>query len=204
MKKIIKKLLLLFTFILCLSSCQTVMMKYYGASNPRIESNKTVVNYLQKKGLDTTNIYKIKDFKSFIAFSNDIMIPNGFFYNKNAYYVDYNATPKNCNANVGGFISDLKNLNQQENKSKNLRDVIHYIVDKSEDPLVFEEGYDVYILITWAKFVGKLNEEKAFQWVELIKKTDFDGLKVKYYLVNTDFQETWKDIPEDSGLRKGK
>lgn len=204
MKKTIKNIIFLFTSIVCLSSCRTVMMKYYGASNPRIESTKTVVNYLQKKGLDTTNVYKIKNFKSLIAFSNDIMIPNGFFYNKNGYYVDYNKTPKNCNANVGGFISDLKNLNQQENKTKNFREVINYLTDKNGNPLVFEEGYDIYVLITWAKFIGKLNDEKAFEWMRLIQKTDFGNLKVKYYLVNSDFQNTWKDIPEDSGLKKGK
>jgi hypothetical protein len=197
-------LLVLFAICLCLCSCQTVMMKYYGASNPRIENTKTIAHYLEKKELDTSTIYKIKNFKSFVAFSNDVMIPNGFFYNKNGYYVDYNKTPKNCNANVGGFISDLKNLNQEEINTKNLKEIIHFITDKNGNPITFEEGYDVYILITWAKFVGKLNEEKAFEWVDLIKKASFDGLKIKYYLVNTDFQETWNDLPADSGLKKGK
>lgn len=198
------KFLLLLVFFFVLTGCKTVMMKYYGASNPKLETNKTIEKYLHKKNIDTSTFYKVKDFKSFLAFSNNIMTPNGFFFNKNGYFVDYNQTPKQCNANVGQFILDLKTINQEENKTKNLKDVMPYLCDKNGNALLFEEGYNVYVLISWARFAGKLNDEKAFEWFDLIKKSDFQNLKAKYYLVNVDIQENWPDLPEDHGLKKGK
>jgi hypothetical protein len=204
MKPLNVKLLLLLIIVLGLNSCKTVMMKYYGASNPKLETNSTVEKYLHKKNIDTTNLYMLKNFKSFLAFSNNVMTPNGFFYNRNGYYVDYNQTPKQCNANVGQFILDLKNINQGEKDTKNLREVINFICDKSGNTVHFEEGYDVYVLISWAKYVGKLNDEKAFEWVDIIAKTNFEGLKVKYYLVNVDLYNSWPDLPKDHGLKKAK
>lgn len=198
------KILLQLLILLSLNSCKTVMMKYYGASDPKLETNTTIEKYLHKKKIDESDLFKVKSFKSFLAFSTNVMTPNGFFYNKNGYFIDYNQTPKMCNADVGKFILDLKNINQEESKTKNLKEVIQYLCDKNGNDLKFEEGYDVYVLITWAKFVGKLNKEKSFEWLDIIKKTDFDGLKVKYYLVNVDIQENWTDLPEDHGLKKGK
>lgn len=93
-----------------------VLMKYHGVSNPKLETNTTIEKYLHKKNVDITNFYKAKYFNSLIAFSNNVMTPNGFFYNKNGYFVDYNQTPQQCNANVGQFILDLKNINQEEKK----------------------------------------------------------------------------------------
>lgn len=180
------------------------MMKYYGASNPKLESNKTIEKYLHKKNIDTITFYKVKDFKSFLGFSNNVMTPNGFFFNKNGYFVDYNQTPKQCNANVGQFILDLKKINQEEDTTKNLKNVMPYLCDKNGNVLKFEQGYDVYVLISWARYAGKLNDEKAFEWFDLIKKSDLQNLKVKYYLVNVDIQENWPDLPKDHGLQKGK
>lgn len=204
MKCIKIKFLFLILILLLLNSCTTIMMKYYGASNPKLETNTTIEKYLHNKKIDNTAFYKVKDFKSFLAISNNVMTPNGFFYNKNGYFVDYNQTPKMCNADVGRFILDLNNINQEENNTKNLKEIIPYLCDKSGNSLVFEHGYDVYVLITWAKFVGKLNDEKAFEWLDIIKKTDFKGLQVKYYLVNVDIQENWNDLPKDHGLKKSR
>ena len=189
---------------LVLNSCQTIMLKYYGASDPKLETNATIEKYLDKKKIPSNSFYKVKNFNSFIAISNNIMIPNGFFYNKNGFFVDYNQTPKMCNANVSKFILDLKNINQEEKGTKNIKQIMKYLCDKNGNSIEFEDGYDVYILITWAKFVGKLNDEKAFDWFNIIKKTNFEDLKVKYYLVNVDFQENWNDLPEDHGFKKAK
>ena len=61
--------------------------------------------------------------------------------------------------------------------------------EKSSSP-----GISVYI--TWTMYSGKLNDEKAFEWIKLLEKAQSTGLNVEYYLVNCDYQKDW-NIPLD-------
>ena len=61
----------------------------------------------------------------------------------------------------------------------------------SNEYLLTEKPTDITVFITWAKYVGSLNKEKAFDWVKLVNQANQKGLNVKYYLLNCDFQKNW-------------
>ena len=68
-------------------------------------------------------------------------------------------------------------------------------------PVELKEGdYDAYCLIYWAKYLGKLNKRKVFEWQSLAQEASEKGLRVKVLLVNADYQSFWGleagDLPE--------
>jgi hypothetical protein len=61
------------------------------------------------------------------------------------------------------------------------------------------------VFITWAVFAGKLNDEKAFEWVKLLNDAKKKGINVNYYLLNCDFQKSWnlsKEEKEGIGIKE--
>lgn len=189
-----KKLALLF-FILIQLSCKSYILKtYYGLKDPEIECQTSIKRFLVKNKIDTTDVFVFKDFNSFTRASKMklLRVPDAIFFNKAGNYVSYKKSATDCNAKIGTFISDLNSfptLEQDENRK--LNDLITLITNNKNQKL---ETNDVNVFITWGVFAGKLNRDKAFQWVKLLKQAQKDGVKVNYYLLNCDLQEGW-NIP---------
>lgn len=189
-----KKVLLLLLFAAFLTGCKPLLLKYYGIKDPKIENKETVYKYLQKKKIDTTDVVIFKDLPSLLKASEAKMlaIPDAMFYNTKGEFVSYKKTAKDCNAKVFDFITDLKTLNDQPaDATKGLTNLKPMVSDFNGVALTPKRGYDGYVIITWAIHAGKLNKEKAFEWVKLIKQANNNGANIKYYLLNTDIQERW-------------
>lgn len=190
--------------LLLFIGCQSIMKSYYGIKDPKLENKNTINHYLKTNQITLKEKYILKNFGSFMKFSNNVMIPNAYFYNKNGIFIDYNKSSKSCNADVASFFNDLKNIDQEKNDGKTLQELLNFVVKDTGLPAEFNSGYDVYILITWAKFGGATNKEKAFEWQEILESNDFGNLKVKYYMINCDFQQSWSDLPKDLDMKVAK
>ncbi|MUV04898.1 hypothetical protein GN157_14375 [Flavobacterium rakeshii] len=189
MKKI---LLIALMASLSLFSCKSMLVKSYGIKDPEFESKEAITEYLIKKDMDTTNVMVFKDLTSYVtAIKRGMKIPNAMFFNSSGNFVNYQKTPEDCNAKVSGFIGDIKAIDSlTEDISFNVFKMTDFLVKPNGDKIEIEKGYDAYVLINWALYAGKLNEEKAFDWVNLLKQNEKD-FKVKYYLLNCDFQDMW-------------
>ncbi|MGO1752290.1 MAG: hypothetical protein ACTHYV_07335 [Psychroflexus sp.] len=194
-----KKTLILISFVAFLASCKSVTKTLYGVKNPKIESIASTQKYLVKKGIDTTNTIIFKDLMSFaIASNTDLLaIPDAMFFNSNGEFVPYKESAESCNADVDSFLSDLKSINNKEtNSSLTLNKLNSLLKHTNGKPLQINRDQEVYVFITWSKYAGRINKIKAFAWIDLIEKAKEENLKVKYYLVNCDLQESWEMTDE--------
>ncbi len=145
---------------------------------------------VKNKNVDAQNFH-YKDFKSYLQASQNrkIEIPNAYFFNRDGNFVSYKRSSTDCNANVSGFIVDLKNFKKLERSdSFNIQEVFQLSdIDSSETSSLSE----INVVLTWAVFAGKVNDEKTFKWIQLLKQAQKEGLSVKYYLLNCDLQDNW-------------
>lgn len=186
MKKI--KLLLLFTLLV---NCKTLTKICYGVKNPNFKKNVELYNFLKKNNINLKSIYFFKDFDNMIKgyelkYST---IPDAYFFNQNGNLIPYKSNTEQCNAKVDDFITDLKNIKNNKSENKNINDFIPLLSNDKNEVIVLNE---ITVLITWASYLGKVNKQKAFEWIKLLEQAKDKGIKVNYYLVNYDLQECWE------------
>ncbi len=185
-----KKIQFLLLFIL-LTNCKTLTKMSYGIKNPSFKKNYELYNFLKKNNVDSKSIYFFKDFITMakgyeLKYST---IPDAYFFNQNGNFIPYKKNTEKCNAKVDDFITDLKNINFNKSENKNIKDFIPLLSNDKNKEIVLNE---ITVLITWATFLGKTNKKKAFEWIKLLEQAKEKGIKVNYYLINYDLQESWE------------
>lgn len=197
-------LILLISFFLF--SCKTVLLKVKGVKDPKIETYSSSKKYLHKNDIDTTRVVYFKDLHSFIKASQKkyMQIPNAYFFDKNGNFVDYRKSATDCNAKIDDFIMDLNTFDKAKKDSTKTLTELKGLFVSSNEKLLSEKPEGISVFITWAKYVGALNREKAFDWVKLLEEAKQKGINVNYYLLNCDFQENWNltnEQKKDLGLK---
>lgn len=190
-------LILLTSFFLF--SCKTVLLKVKGVTDPKIETYSSSKKYLCKNNIDTTRLVYFKDLNSFGRASKKklLQIPNAYFFDKNGNFVDYRKSATDCNAKVDDFIQDLNTFDEaKKDSTKTLTELKRFLASSNKNSL-YEKPGEITVFITWARYVGALNREKAFDWVKLLEEAKQKGVSVKYYLLNCDFQEKWNLTKEE-------
>jgi hypothetical protein len=174
-----------------------------GIKQPQIETHQSLVKFLKANQIDTTNMLCFKDTTALKQFYKEKWgIPNARFFNKNGQFVDYRESPEDCNGMVSEFIKKIDSFNKLPTVgAKRIED---YTGDAvwTRDHKAFVpnlQGYDGYILIYWAKFLGKVNKKKVFEWQTLSRAAEREGVKIKIMTISADYQEFWgvskKDVP---------
>lgn len=182
-----------------LFSCKSALKAIKGVKDPKLETYVTTKKYLHKNDIDTTKVVYFKDISSFIKATQRkyMKIPNAYFFDSNGNFVDYRKSVTDCNAKVDEFILDLNTFNEaKKDSTKTLTELKGFLVS-SNKKLLSEEPGRISVFITWAKYVGALNREKAFDWVKLLEAAKQKGINVDYYLLNCDFQENWNLTKEE-------
>lgn len=180
-------------------SCKTVLLKVKGVKDPKIETYTSTQKYLYKNDIDTNHVVYFKNINSFLFASKKkyVQIPNAYFFDRNENFVDYRKSTTDCNAKIDGFIQDLNAFNQaKKDSTRTISELKGFLVGSNRN-LLNEKKADITVFITWAKFVGALNKEKAFDWVKLLEEAKQKGISVNYYLLNCDFQESWNMTQEE-------
>lgn len=194
-----KKVLLIFATVVLLFSCKSVLKTIKGIRNPKLETHTSLQKYLIKNDLDTTRLVYFKDINSFVLASKKkyVQIPNAYFFDKNGNFVDYRKSVTDCNAKVDGFIQDLNAFSEaKKDPTKTLTELEGFLTSSNKN-LISEKDAHVTVFITWARYAGALNKEKAFDWVKLLEEAKQKGISVNYYLLNCDFQESWNLTKEE-------
>jgi hypothetical protein len=187
-----KKLSFFLLFVFLLTSCKTVTKIYLGVKNPSFKTHNQLNDFLIKKDLKQSSIYYIKSWKNYenLLKTKFSSFPEAYFFNKEGDFVNYKKDSKECNAKVGEFIKSLANFsNFKIDKSKNLKKFEENISNSKNEKF---KNSDINVIITWATFVGKVNKNKAFEWIKLLEQAKDKGIKVNYYLVNYDLQDSWE------------
>lgn len=189
-----------FLFLLIIQSCTLVVRTLYGVTDPKIENKESLVKFLNKKELDTSNIYCVsfEEFKPTLELSKN-KIPDVLIFNKNGEYIPYGEEWA-CNASAFNFIKELNNDTLfQTNDLITLDSLLTKFRDfdgnklNSQDILEIKNA-DFICVAIWAKFTGKLNKTKVKEWEKQARENN--NTKIKFIKLNVDLQEWW-GISED-------
>jgi len=185
-------ILLALCFAILMSGCTKIFLYSYGVRNPKIENKKSVTAYLQNKKLKTENTFALSDIATLSKFNqSNIGMPEIRFYDTNGYLMLYRDNKK-CNAQNDSLISFLDPTNViQIDSTNNILDYLKQLktLDGKNLDLADFKHYDFYLVMYWAKWIGKVNTVKMLDWEKSLSyKAD---LKLKTIKVTTDYMDFW-------------
>ncbi|NRR92752.1 hypothetical protein HSX10_14345 [Winogradskyella undariae] len=157
--------------------------------NFQTENDSTLIQYLKENKIDFSinQIATLKGIRTFGEYSrsNKLVVPEAYFYNSNGELIKNRGKGTYCGAEIKK-IAKISKMKSDPNQTLQgfLKDIV--IIDKSE---FIEERVDVYIVITWAKFLSEESQTSLNWFSSLIKQ---DKLKIKFLLLNLDIQESWR------------
>ncbi len=177
-------------------------MFIYGVHNPKVENAESIHDFLLDIYPELKHpIYVFNNYHALIPYMEQ-GLPDGAFYNQSGQYIDYHSEESDCNAEVGTFIDNIEKLTHltAETEAAPLDSLLIHLVDaKTGKTIQRREEYEGYIVLYWAKFIGKkLNKSKTVKWLKSYDKLS-DEIKKRYklLLVNLDFQSFWDISPKD-------
>lgn len=186
-----------FFSLLLFSSCTTILTWTYGLKKPRLETQERISRFLEKKKIEAEPSLIVEDLRSYAALSgkNVTAVPEALFFDREGRFVPYKETPQSCNAGVGVFMSSLEDLDRLARVDSISADTIlqHLVDSESGRPLRFADlpRADLHVFMLWARFAGKLNKQKLWDWKEHFAAARQNGIQVHEILVNMDLQESW-------------
>ena len=178
----IYKLLILISFSISSFSQTKVEINFH------IENDSSIVKYLKEKKIDFSNneIATLKSFKTFAEYSRDgkLIIPEAFFYNSKGEQINNKGRGVNCSSE----IKKLEKISKMKSNPNNTLNDFLTDINIIENEKIIEDNIDLYIIITWGKFLNT-ESETSFNWFSKIRK--IKDMKIKLLLLNLDIQENW-------------
>jgi hypothetical protein len=148
--------------------------------------------------LDTSNVYALKDTSQLnLFFKTNIGVPEIRFYDHNGYLMLYR-DEKKCNGQNDSLISFLKPENViKVDSSNNLFEYIKNLNTLSGVTVPRKDFYgkDFYLIMYWAKYLGKTNSVKMKDWENTLM--DKKSLKIKTIKVTVDYMDFWSIDKKD-------
>jgi hypothetical protein len=188
-------LLLLFASMMLTTSCKFLLLKYEGIKQPAMENHKSLSKFLSSKGIDTCEILCLRDIDALNDFYlSKIKVPDALFFNREKRMVDYRNSFKDCNGMVSVFIDKGDSINlvkpiDGEYLDKYLETLV---IEKTGKKFILDnQNSDVYMVVYWAKYLGKVSKRKVYEWQEHLKKANQNGQKMRMILVSVDYQQFW-------------
>jgi hypothetical protein len=110
-------------------------------------------------------------------------VPEILFFNTDGYLVKNRFNNNECSQ----VINDIQKINSLEyDKNITINDLLKNITPVYKNS---SETKKYYVVINWAKFVGKINKQ-SFDWYNDLKKSSSNTI-VNCILLNLDIQESW-------------
>jgi hypothetical protein len=186
-----------------MTSCKLYLRMAFGVKNPDVEDHKSLVKKTQKFGLDTTNIVTVNA----AAFLNTLHdaggIPEAAFFDSEGNYIEYRQTDSSCNAGIFGFIPTLDPTAIYKKTGKTSLDS-EWAKFRNPDGKTLNawkgSGTDFYVLVYYAVWTGRLNEDHVKVWEELAKKNT--NARIKLIKVDLDLQNYWDKAERDAIIQK--
>jgi hypothetical protein len=162
-----------------------------------VETAASLHSYLRKHDLHSSDNVVFKDVYALQEFfKSGIGMPEVRFYDRNGYLMLYR-DEKKCNGQNDSLISFLNPENVVKvDSSQNIKVYVSNLrqPDGQEIQSASLNGYDYYLLIYWAKYLGKVNSEKMQDWESALNSKS-SALNIKAMKVATDYMDFWQ-FPE--------
>jgi len=181
------------------SGCMKIVMAVSGVHQPEKETKESIVEFCEKKGIDTAGMLMISESWFFPMFYEELNL--SLLFDHNGYSVNFNKTSINpeCSGNIFAVLNDLKNAdNFPRDSSRTIakeRERWVYLPSKGkfEEPL--PGNYEFVIVYYWNKFSGNPNHRNH---IRELKKAVFlnPDVSIRLILVNQDMRsdvdyESW-------------
>jgi len=179
-----------------LSGCSMIIGKvFYGVQKPKVETETSLLSYLQKKKLSTDHVFcvPIEAFKETFSLGKG-QIPEVFIFNKKGEYIPY-GDEWACNANAFDFIANLNDTTNYTTSDLIHRDSLFAnfrnldSTKLSSETLATIKERNFVVVTFWAKYIGKLNKTKIREWEKQAKENT--NTKITFVKLNLDIQEWW-------------
>ncbi len=193
------RLILFAILISLLTSCQAIVMRYYGIKNPDIEKEKTVSNAMSKNKID--NAHRLKKDKVSSAYIGSL--PKVYVFDKNGYQVML----PNCYEMVEENLYRLVDTIPDALSADSFRDqFVEENIQLTGDGLQEKEKYDFEVYFYWSVWMGKFNIKKLRTAQKTIEQINQSHAQKKIVLipVNFDFIEEagWTEPTVNAELRR--
>lgn len=191
-----KKSIFLLTAILALllQSCRPVQSVFLGIRDPKVKSEKQLLKYATRKGLQTDNNFSLRDSLTFEKYFYTITSGKSSMavvYDREGemlYRYDTTGCP-------GPYLQYLQSIctNKQETQADSLfTDRMNDLVPFSAttNKVINTGDYDYTIVLYWARFLGMMNKKHARNYEQILQQNH--GCKIQYIKVSLDPRDFWK------------
>ena len=190
MKKIVLLLLPLLAFV----GCRPAIKMVYGIHQPRVENQKSINKFIEKKELADDNNYSLPFDEYVSRLQRMKKLPSIYIFDKQRNNLPFISKKDSttCNASSYDFVSMLDPKYEYEIDSAiHYTDHAKYLVDLTgkASEITPPEDADYVVFVYWATFMGKVNKQQTKRWEEAVKGNS--NAKIAVYKVNMDFQEHW-------------
>jgi len=164
-----------------------------GVKKPKIENEKSLTKYLKKKGLRTDNLFAFD--KTDYLYMNSIVngAPDILIFTSEGKLIKYKPDTS-CNASAFSFLESVNTKMKFDYiDSISFEDCFSRLRDLNGNPVVIQksDNTDFYLIIFWARFIGRLNKDHVKIWEEVARNNS--NAKIKIFKVNKDIQEWWDE-----------
>ncbi|MDP1815333.1 MAG: hypothetical protein Q8K92_12865 [Leadbetterella sp.] len=192
---------IIFTAFMLASGCKFILIKMEGVKQPKLENQLSLSKFLLSSKVDTSEILCFKDTLMLNNFyASGIGSPDVCFFNKERKLIDYRSVESDCNANVSPFIDKIGSINALTPvPGKTMDEFIKglVVVRDARDFKLEDQDYEAYMIIYWAKYLGKVTKSHISEWQKIANKVNKDKKKLRMVLVNVDYQSFWGLRPSD-------
>lgn len=187
------KVLIFLALISMVLACKPIFKTIYGFHDPRTETKENLTNFFKKNVMSDQAIYFFADSNAFFNFFNTKWhVPYVSIYNKNRYYLNI-IEKDTCVNQIYHMVGDLSlNNNYPIDSTTNLSATLNQFETPEGDKISIDSGSktDFYVVIQWAKFVGKLNKRDVKSWNETLNKKK-DEMNIEIFNLCCDPLESW-------------
>jgi hypothetical protein len=187
-----KTSIIILSFFLILTGCTTILKLFYGLKDPEIENRESILEYCKKKGVNMENLATINSDDYYAKLANGI--PEADIFNKRGEYIEYRQTDSSCNAGLFAFIPELHRDSVYRLTGKlNLNDEINKLRTLTGEQFVLRDtyDYDFYVIMYWARFIGRLNKDHINIWEQ--EASNNKNARIRVIKANVDIQEYYGD-----------
>lgn len=185
-----------------LSSCQQIAKMATGFKNPKIENTNSIKTFMEENELDKGINLMSKDKKSYVQLLSifNKKLPEAVLFDRNGDELLYKENAESCNAGLFKILPSLMPESTLKKGEHNLTKLINNYTTPLSGTLPQVDGVaDFYLVINWAKFVGKKNKDHVLEWEKLAQNNS--KTKIKVIKLNMDFREGWDLTNEDIKIR---
>jgi len=191
MKKIIAIVCL--ASFLC-SGCTKIILAMYGYHSPREESIQSYKMYCAKLNLDSQNIIFLRDSTMFMKYYAkadtqlkvlNIGVPEIYVFDNKGILLKYKPDSA-CNAPGFQFTERAcEKLSELKKTNLKITDFLKYFTTSEGNNVnANPEQFDATVIISWAKFTGRLNKDHVKIWEDNLRR--YSNCKLKIYKASLD------------------